>query len=229
MLKQSAKLEKLKIVAYKSAGRSSRDVVGTFEAMFNPSSFKRSLGISYGKGQGYNSSGKQADYARSDPSDLNIQLILDGTNVGQSRPGSTGKSVVQRINQFLDLTYRMNGSIHEPNYLVVEWGDLFFSCRLKNVDISYTKFDRDGAALRAELDVTFISDESVKKRIRKENKGSPDVSHRRTVVAGDTLPLLTAEIYGSPEHYLFVAQANQLDNFRQLTPGQHLYFPPLEN
>ena len=46
--------------------------------------------------------------------------------------------------------------------------------------------------------------------------------------SGDTLPLLCKEIYGSPEHYLRVAQANNLNNFRNLTPGQEIIFPPLE-
>ena len=62
----------------------------------------------------------------------------------------------------------------------------------------------------------------------KENKTSPDLSHSRIVKSGDTLPLLSKEIYGSAVHYLRVAQANGLDNFRSLTPGQQIVFPPLE-
>ena len=122
----------------------------------------------------------------------------------------------------------MNGTIHEPNFLKVEWGDLIFSCRLGSVDISYTSFNRDGTALRAELDVNLLSDQDVKKRIAKENKSSPDLTHSRIVKSGDSLPLLTKEIYGSSMYYLRVAQANNLDDFRNLTPGQEIFFPPLE-
>ena len=57
---------------------------------------------------------------------------------------------------------------------------------------------------------------------------SPDLTHRRVVVEGDTLPQLCREIYGSPEHYLRVAQVNGLDDFRDLSPGQELFFPPYE-
>ena len=46
------------------------------------------------------------------------------------------------------------------------------------------------------------------------------------VVDGDTLPLLCREIYGSASYYLRVAQVNRLDDFRNLTAGQELIFPP---
>ncbi len=35
-------------------------------------------------------------------------------------------------------------------------------------------------------------------------------------------------IYGSSTYYLWVAQVNNLDDFRNLTPGQKIFFPPLE-
>ena len=83
--------------------------------------------------------------------------------------------------------------------------------------------------MRAELDINLIADEDVKKRVKKENKNSPDLTHARIVKSGDSLPLLTKEVYGVPDYYLRVAQANNLDDFRNLTVGQELLFPPLES
>nr|VFK36492.1 MAG: hypothetical protein BECKSD772F_GA0070984_100228 [Candidatus Kentron sp. SD]VFK39171.1 MAG: hypothetical protein BECKSD772E_GA0070983_100228 [Candidatus Kentron sp. SD]VFK77813.1 MAG: hypothetical protein BECKSD772D_GA0070982_100227 [Candidatus Kentron sp. SD] len=221
------KLEKLKIKAYKSRSRSMRDLIGTFEAMFNPTSFTQKHEIIYGCKQGMNSSGREVDYQRSKPTDLSLQLILDGTGVDPFSPGGK-KKVSEQVKEFLDLTFRMNGSIHEPNYLVAEWGELIFSCRLGSVEVSYTSFNRDGAALRAELDITLLSDKEVKARMAEENKSSPDLSHGRIVKSGDTLPLLCNEIYGSMAHYPRVAEVNNLDDFRRLVPGQRIIFPPLE-
>lgn len=223
------KLEKLKIVAYKDRDRNLTDRIGSFEAMFNPESFSQRYAISYGADQGMDSSNKPLNYSRSKPSDLNITLILDGNGttalgIAQLKPQ---KTVAERVKQFLDLTYEMNGDIHEPNFLVVEWGDLEFSCRLGSVDIKYTQFNRDGTPLRASLDIKLISDESVDALQKRERKSSPDLSHSRIVRAGDTLPLLTKEIYGSSAHYLWVAKQNNLDDIRRLTPGQRLIFPPL--
>jgi hypothetical protein len=175
------------------------------------------------------SSNKPLNYAKSKPSDLSLNLVLDGT--GTTEMGimqlMPQPSVSERVKTFLGLAFDMNGDIHEPNYLVAKWGDLAFNCRLGSVDIHYTNFDRDGTPLRAGLDIKLIADESVDTLQKTERKSSPDLSHSRIVRAGDTLPLLAKEIYGSSAYYLWVAQANGLDEIRRLTPGQRLVFPPL--
>ncbi len=227
------KLEKLKIKAYEKGTRSGSPTA-TFEAMFNPSSFKQSYKTTWAKKdqQGINSSGAKAQYSRSEPERLDIDLVLDGTGVDQmgvlTLLGSS-KTVKDRVKEFLDAAYRYNGNIHEPNFLVVEWGSLKLSCRLESVDINYTNFDRDGTPLRAELKVGFISDEELDRLAKKEDKKSPDLTHSRIVREGDTLPLLTSKVYGSPQYYLDVARFNRLDNFRSLTAGQQILFPPLES
>jgi nucleoid-associated protein YgaU len=60
-------------------------------------------------------------------------------------------------------------------------------------------------------------------------KSSPDLSHLVTVKAGDTLPLLCCNIYGSSVYYLEVARVNGLAHFRDLAPGMQLLFPPLQD
>ena len=119
-------------------------------------------------------------------------------------------------------------------FLFVGWLKLFARHRdlagARDVaDAEYTSFDRDGSPLRAELDITLIADNPVEKTIKIAGKGSPDLTHTRIVKSGDTLPQLTREIYGSPDYYLRVAQVNNLNDFRNLTPGQALVFPPLSS
>lgn len=228
------KLKKLTIKAYKSVLRSGAPI-DTFEAMYNPETFSQKYAIEYGRNQGFNSSGKRVNFAYNKPKELNLKLVLDGTGVEEMGLTKLArKTVSERVKQFLDMTFQMNGKIHEPNYLLVEWGGkedggLIFSCRLGDVTVSYTSFDRDGSPLRAELDINLISDEDVSKRKAKENKSSPDLTHSVIVKAGDTLPLLTQQVYGTSTYYLRVAQINNLNDFRNLTPGQELFFPPLES
>ncbi len=229
-LESAFKLEKLKIKAHKKRGRGEADLVGTFEAMYNPDSFTQDYGIVYSRRQALNSSDREQMYGHSESQRQNLTLLLDGTGVdsiGILRP--TLKSVRERVTEFLDLAYRMNGDTHEPNFLLLKWGkDMSFSCRLEQVSISYTSFDRGGDPLRAVLEVQLISDEEVAKRVGGEGKNSPDVTHSRIVKAGDTLPLLAREVYGSADYYLLLARANELDNFRDLQPGQVIVFPPLD-
>lgn len=223
------KLEKLKIKAFKDVERR-QPFEAPFEAMFNPASLSQSYAISWESKQGVGTSGAQLSYAHSKPRELTLTLVVDGTGVesiGILAP--MRKSVKDRVKTLLDVAYRYNGSIHEPNYLLVEWGSLVFSCRLSSVEVKYTAFERDGTPLRAELQVTLISDKANKARAKEEGKTSPDLTHSRIVRSGDTLPLLTKDIYGSSQSYLDVARWNRLDNFRSLTPGQQILFPPLVN
>jgi hypothetical protein len=229
------KLEKLKIEAF-GPERTHATLIGTFEAMFNPSSITQRYANRY-VARGGTTGKNAAKFATVLPATLQLQLLLDGTGVDQigllTLFGSN-KSVGDRIDEFMKLCYRMNGDQHEPNYLKVTWGKFSrhlngdgFRGRLESVSINYTSFDRDGSPLRAQLDVAITADDDPTRQAKSLNLSSPDLTHSRTVRTGDTLPLLTAEIYGSPRHMVEVARKNDLDHFRTLEPGRELVFPPI--
>ena len=222
------KLEKLKIAAYSDRAREKR--VSTVEAMFNPESLSQDYEVEYSPRQALNSVAAGARFTMSKPQTMTIDLLLDGTRVdsiGLLAP--LQKSVSERVTEFLAAAYHKDGGSDEPNFLILQWGqDLTFECRLRKLTVAYTSFDRGGNPLRAMLTVTLVSDAAAETIAKTGNGASLDVTHTRDVIAGDTLPQLAQEIYGSADHYLFIAAANQLDNFRNLAPGQALAFPPLE-
>lgn len=221
------KLEKLKISAFDNVDREGTAVLEV-TVMFNPASYTRVYSTEWGRQQGINASGAQLEYSKSPPEQLSLDLVLDGTGVDQMGVLAIGqKTVSERVDELREVTYKYNGSIHEPNYLLVTWGKLAFPCRLASLTVNYTRFDRDGTPLRADVKLALLADFSAKTRAREEEKTSPDLTHARVVRAGDTLPLLTKAIYGSPARYLDVARHNELDDFRSLVPGQQLLFPPL--
>jgi hypothetical protein len=233
-LKNPFKLHKLQIKVYGNRLR-----IGlpkkTLTVMFNPASISTKHENKFSTYQGINTSGRTAKYARTAPTNIQLDLVLDGTGVTDfgiaSLIGKGTKSVADQIKDLLGACFDMDGDIHEPKFLKIQWGEGVlkdFDCRLQSVDIEYTAFDRSGAPLHATLKTVFIEDQETSKRLRKEGKNSPDLAHSRIVKSGDTLPLLSKEIYGSAEHYLRIAQANNLDDFRNLTPGQTIIFPPLE-
>lgn len=232
-LKNLFKLEKLKINVYGNRLR-----IGppqkTFKVMFNPASFSMKHQNVLQKKQGVNTSGASMRYAYSRSEELALDLVFDGTGVSNlgiaTVLGLGAKSVSAQIDEFLTLCFFLDGKIHEPKFLKIAWGDGLlkeFDCRLESVDIKYTLFDRSGAPLRADLSTVFVEDTEPKKRLRQEGKSSPDLTHSRIVKSGDTLPLLSKEVYGDSSYYLRVAQANNLDDFRNLQTGQEIFFPPL--
>lgn len=227
------KLEKLTIEAYTTVGRErdGKPPAATFTAMFNPESIALGYAIQYGQDQAIGSDGKQQKYAKSYPADMGLTLVLDGSGATEMGIARLGKAdtVEQRVADFLAMAFDRNSDIHEPNFLVLRWGEkTAFPCRLSSLNIRYTGFNRGGSPLRAELDLKLVADESVEDLAKKQGGlKSPDVTHSRVVRAGDTLPLLAKEVYGSSAHYLWVAKENKLDGFRRLEPGQRLVFPPL--
>jgi hypothetical protein len=227
------KLEKLKIEAYTTVERNG--VPKTMEVMFNPTEFSEKGSICYFEGQSVNTHEKELHYSLTRPGEVTFKLIFDGTGVNyygaeQLVRAITGEGVAKDIARFKALCVEMNGSIHQPNYLLLRWGKWTRKCMLSTYGISYKRFDRGGVGepLHAELEATFINDDSIAALAAKSNKNSPDLTHLRVVKSGDTLPLLCKEIYGSSGYYLRVAADNGLDDFRNLRPGQKLRFRPLE-
>jgi len=202
----------------------------TFEAMFNPESYSFSYENSYQCIQGINTSGRETKYSSSQPRNLSIKLLLDDTSATGGLLAGTSlffrKTISDRVEDFLDLTTRMDGDIHRPLSLRIEWGDLIFDCQLQSVTVSYTLFNRSGKPIRAELDTTFIEDIEESKRLKLENKSSPDLTHIKTVNEGDKLPLMANQVYNDPTYYIQLAKANKLNNFRRLQPGTSLNLPP---
>lgn len=224
----TSKIEKLKIEAFAKSERKGSPV-DTFEAMFNPTQLQLSNEIQWETSPNPNASGKELKYSYSNPQELSVKLTLDGTGVDElGIIGAKTTPVSDRINKIKKVAFQYDGIIHEPRYLRATWGTVLdFNCRGRKLDITYTLFDRDGSPLRAEISLVLIADEALANLAKLENKQSPDITHARTVRAGDSLPALTQTIYGSSEHYLLVARFNRLDDFRALTPGLELLFPPL--
>lgn len=228
------KLQKLKINVYKNRLRIGLPEA-TFKVMFNPASLSMSHKNKFHNLQGINTTGRVARYSHTTSPTIKLDLVLDGTGVtdygGATLLGLGTASVEAQIKKFMHLCFYMDGKIHEPKFLKIQWGTSLlddFNCRLDSVDIEYTSFEKNGAPLHAVLKTTFVEDESPKTLALKAGKSSPDLSHVRVVKSGDTLPLLTKDIYGSSAYYLRVAEVNGLDDFRHLIPGQELFFPPLE-
>jgi nucleoid-associated protein YgaU len=224
------KLEKLKIFAFTDDKRKKEINGSPFEAMFNPQTISQTNSNLFKPGEAIGGATQNPIFIRTMPSDLRLNLLLDGTGVekmGLVNLFSRTETVQDRIKSFLAIAYQPQSATHEPSYLSVNWGDVSFNCRLTSITTNYTSFERNGSPLRAELDLTLTADDDVAKQQSKAGFTSPDVSHARLVRGGDTLPLLTRDVYGSTAYVPSVARANGLDHIRGLQPGQTLIFPPL--
>ncbi len=236
------KLEKLKIAAFTDIKRSEKVQSTTLKAsemevMYNPSTLTSSYTSSFRAPRGTGAAAPlKSPWLKSHGKRLSITLVFDGTNVssyGYELLFGNVRSVADWIKGFLELCYDIQGKTHEPTYLRLTWGSGVlgpdgFECRLASANISYSAFDRDGSPLHASVAAEFVEALDPEKEYNRLQLSSPDLSHQRVVRAGDTLPQLCREIYGTPDHYLRVAEVNQLDDFRRLQPGTKLIFPPYD-
>ncbi len=225
----SGSLKKLEIIAYRD--NEFKNEAGTFSVYINPEQYQQTYSLCYNAAQAQGESSASPVYNKTKPDVVSFKLVFDGTGVVPTPlPGVipfTDDGIAQQIEEFLDLTVRYHGDIHRPYYLKLSWGTLLFKCQLRKVDVTYTLFKPDGTPLRAVADVSFEEYLSPKKRAEEEKKSSPDLSHVLTVKAGDSLPLMCYRIYGSSLFYPQVARVNGLTDFRELTVGRQLLFPPL--
>ncbi len=228
-------LTKLTITAFSSADfdKPAESERKKFTVVTNPENFSRTVKIEWEEPKAEGTSSTNPTFKSMTASDLEISILFDGTGILQS----TGiedvdpkkiDSVVKQISDFEAVVFDYDGENHKPNHVIIQWGALYHKGVLSNISYEYKLFDPDGAPIRAIAKVTFKNAESDKLRSTKEKKSSPDLTHLRMVVAGDTLPNLSNKIYGDSKYYLEVAKANNLTNFRKLTPGQQLTFPPID-
>ncbi|MDF2177191.1 peptidoglycan-binding protein [Aliiglaciecola sp. CAU 1673] len=201
----------------------------SFTAMVNPSSLSHQLGIRYDNDKVQGKSAIESKFNQYQQEKLSFELTLDGTGV-IPLPQSQSQDVSTQIKQLKDVVYDYQGDEHEPSIVKVQWGKAFsFIGRLNSLSVEYNLFKPNGDPLRAKLKLDFGSYLSNKQESLEADRQSPDLTHRRVVKAGDTLPNLCFQIYKDSGYYLEVAKANGLDRFHPLEPGTTLSFPPLRS
>lgn len=237
-------IQKLTIGTYKDSNYDRRVEAGAFKAFINPTSFSMTYKSEFTSDQPEGASKANLNYSKTLPSDLQLEFLFDGTGVTEANSGNKllntiaqklGKkdafvktAVKDQIKAFYEATGELSGPIHKPYNVILNWGDFEFQGILSEFTIEYKLFNNEGRPLRAIGKAKFRESISPELAAKIEKKNSPDLTHKRMAKKGDTLPLMTERIYGDTKYYLEVAKVNGLINFRQLTAGTELHFPPLD-
>lgn len=217
-------VSKLKIYSYPDASRKSAD--GNMEVLVNPESYSQKITVKFSEKQAPGTTGKMPKFSKMEPQKLDFELLFDATGVINGVQDDQN-GVEAELARFKKLVLEYKGDKHRPRFLSIYWGTLKFDCCLENLDITYKLFRADGLPLRALVKAGFIGSMDDTKRVAVENANSPDLTHVRTAMEGDTLPLMAFRIYGDPKYYIEVAKANGLDHFRDLKTGMRIIFPPI--
>ena len=200
----------------------------SFEVMINPSSYSYNRTVCFNKKTGIGQIGSSLKYNRVKEDKVSFDIVIDGTGVINIPGTPMGSDDVKTQIKNLDKVLGYDGNVHEPKHSRLLWGSLIFFGRMESMSVDYTLFKPSGAPLRAKVKIGFVGFMSDQKESLVANRSSPDLSHYIEVKAGDTLPQLCYNVYKDSSYYIDIANVNKLDNFRDLSPGDKLYFPPLK-
>ena len=233
-MNKTGELNRVRIEAYEKTKDGMKYLEGKdFIVQANPDTFSLRHSAQYNtKNQPGGTGFYDPKWEKNLPRSLTLEFLFDGTGAIEryqnDKSTPTPKDVGNMLQAFEELAYKIKSKTHGPNYLVIRWGStLKFPCRLKDMNVTYKMFSSQGRPLRAIVSATFqeVIHEKLAQKII--NKQSADITHKRTVKAGDKLPQMSKEIYGDQNYYTAVAKENKLIQFRNMPPGQEVYFPPI--
>ena len=166
---------------------------------------------------------------------LDMELFFDTyAPMDGSAPGTAPKDVrkeyTDKICKLMLVDERLKDGQDKkgrPPHVLFQWGKSFsFTAVITKISQKFTLFAADGTPLRATLNVSFQEWEDPKAK-KGTNPTSGGIGGERfwTVEHGDTLGWIAYEEYGETAKWRLIAEANALENVRDLTPGTVLLIP----
>ena len=162
---------------------------------------------------------------------LSIDLFLDDytdpegpTSLQQKEKNPVATRLVD-ISKLLEI----DRDLHAPPPVRFNWGPMEFTAVIEKLGRKVTMFHPDGTPARATLSVSFKEYRTLRKQLEEPRRESADKSKRRVVVGRERLWFIAAREYDDSTQWPRIAAANDLDDPREIEPGDWLLLPPIEN
>lgn len=162
---------------------------------------------------------------------LSMELFLDDYTDPEgptSREKKEAKPLLTRLKDISKLL-EIDRDLHAPSPVRFNWGPMEFVAVIDKLGRKVTKFHPDGTPARASLSVSFKEYRTLRRQMEEPRRESADKSKRRVVVGRDSLWLMAAREYDNPREWVRIANENDLDDPRDIAPGDWLRIPPMEN
>jgi len=195
-----------------------------FLAMFNPETLTIQEDVKYTANSQPGAEGSDLQFEKTKPRSFTIDFTLDGTGVNTN---GVKIPVVAQVALFRAATTSINGLLHKPAFLIVQYGTFISTCALTKSIVTYTMFDFTGLAIRAKISASFTERTSGTLSSILNMLSSSDLTHKIVVRDWDILPLIVYKTYKDQNYYLQVAKSNKIKNFRKLKTGTELSLPPI--
>lgn len=219
-----AKLEKAAITVLDGARAGH-----VIEVLFNPTEYSFDRANAYKATVVPGLGSPLIQFINGEADQLSMELFLDDyTDPADRQTGAVKQSVEERI---ADLGHLLDidRDLHAPPTVRFAWGPLEFKGVIEKLGRKISLFQPDGTPARARVSISFKEYRTLQEQLRTPRRESADKSKRRVIIGADSLWALAAREYKDPAQWKLIADANDLDDPRDITPGQWLYLPPLED
>jgi nucleoid-associated protein YgaU len=146
------------------------------------------------------------------------------TSLQQKEP----KPLLKRLSEISHLL-EIDRDLHAPPPVRFNWGPMEFFAVIEKLGRKVTMFHPDGTPARATLSVSFKEYRTLRQQLEDPRRESADKTKRRVVVGRERLWFIAAREYDDAGEWVRIAEANDLDDPRDIAPGDWLLLPPIEN
>lgn len=191
----------------------------------NPTQIQYSRNVKFNRGANGNSkSDPPAQFTGTDPTTLQVQLLLDAVT-------TPGGSIQKQIDQLVSWTQVPDdSSTASPPRLTFAWGSLTVGGKaafvgfLEQLRVTVEMFDRQGVPLRASVSLSLKS--GVYGPARTNPTSGGEMARRRRVLhRGQSLQSLAYDEFHDASAWRAVAELNGIDDPTRLRPGLEVLLP----
>ncbi|SDW55147.1 LysM peptidoglycan-binding domain-containing protein [Paenibacillus sp. CF384] len=206
-------LKKAKIIVTKGTGQEQ------LEVLFNPAEYSLESANNFAWQTIPGLQTPIAQFISGEATTLSMDLFFD-----TYEKATDVRLLTAKVSRLLDV----DKDLHAPPSCRFVWGSLDFKGVVERVSQKFTMFLDSGLPVRATLNVTFRALQSMKEQYQNIPRQSADRTKQKTLKQGDQLWMIAAEEYEDPGEWRAIAEANGIDNPRQLRTGRKIIVPRLD-
>jgi nucleoid-associated protein YgaU len=178
-------------------------------------------------------------FVRGQNEKLTLDLFFDTTEDGMAEGATSVTTYTDRVYELI----KIEPDRHAPPVCALVWNSKFpgadvservgnqkrndFQCVVESVRQKFTLFSTQGVPLRATLTVTLREYKTLDEQLDQLNLNSPNRTVSNITERGDTLASIAARHYRRPGEWRRIADANNIEDPRRITPGTFLTLPPI--
>jgi hypothetical protein len=206
-----------------------------FEVLFNPAEYSIEKGNTFQSTSLPGLATPVTQFVTGNADTLSMELYFD-TYATSSRHGTTvtRREDVRKYTRKISNLMEIDPELHAPPICEFIWGPpigspegVQFVGIIEKVSQKFTYFLDDGTPVRATLSITLKEYKTIQQQLQEMKRQSADRTKLKEFKEGDAIWMYAHEEYGNPGLWRVIADHNNLENPRIITPGTALELPPL--